>query len=95
MLQKLYSTKRFEKAYKKFVKNHPFLQNSIDKTLLILEEDPFSTLITTHNLSGKLYGLLSCTCAYDCRIIFRIEKHKDIDEEHIILLDIGTHEEVY
>ena len=38
-------------------------------------------------------GILSCTCGYDCRLLFRLRQ--DRDTEVIILLDIGTHDEVY
>jgi mRNA-degrading endonuclease YafQ of YafQ-DinJ toxin-antitoxin module len=34
-------------------------------------------------------GLQSCSCGYDCRIVFSVEP------EQIVLLDIGTHDEVY
>ncbi len=58
-----------------------------------MEEDAFSAQLKTHKLSGSLYGLLACSCGYDCRIIFTIEKEKN--EEVILLIDIGTHDEVY
>ncbi|MFZ4557119.1 MAG: type II toxin-antitoxin system YafQ family toxin [Pseudanabaena sp.] len=38
---------------------------------------------------GKLEGFQSCSCGYDCRIIF------SIDTEEIVLIDIGNHDEVY
>jgi len=37
--------------------------------------------------------LLACSCGYNCRIIFTVEKQKN--EEMILLIDIGTHDEVY
>ena len=38
-------------------------------------------------------GIFSCTCGYDCRLLFRLRQ--DRDTEVIILLDICTHDEVY
>jgi mRNA-degrading endonuclease YafQ of YafQ-DinJ toxin-antitoxin module len=46
-------------------------------------------------LSGALFGLWACSCGYDCRIIFSVEIAPESDEEVIVLLDIGTHDEVY
>ena len=49
----------------------------------------------THKLEGKLADLLACSCGYDCRIVFAIKTDRETDEKIIILLDIGTHDEVY
>jgi mRNA interferase YafQ len=46
-------------------------------------------------LIGKLAGLLSCSCGYDCRIVFAIETDEKSGETVIVLLDVGTHDEVY
>lgn len=32
---------------------------------------------------------------YDCRIVFAFEKIEDAEEDAIILIDIGSHDEVY
>ena len=87
--------KGFEKLFQKFIKNNPDLQSSIEKTILLTEENVFSPILKTHKLSGKLYGLNACSCGYDCRIIFSIEKNMDTKEEVVLLIDIGSHEEVY
>ena len=47
------------------------------------------------NYKGELLGLRACSCGYDCRIIFAIETDEDSKEKVILLLDIGTHDEVY
>ncbi len=56
---------------------------------MLLKEDIFAFKLETHPLQGELSGLFACSCGYDCRIIFSLE------DEQIILLDIGTHDEVY
>jgi len=94
MHRDLVSSSKFDKSYRKFVKNYPFLQKSIDKALASLEEDAFSRKLDTHKLSGNLYGLFACSCGYDCRIIFIIEKDSP-EKESILLLDIGTHDDIY
>jgi mRNA interferase YafQ len=44
---------------------------------------------------GKLEGLWSCSIAYDCRIIFNFSQDEQVLEIFILLIDIGTHDEVY
>ncbi len=51
--------------------------------------------LATHKLSGALAGVWACSCGYDCRIVFALEKDSETGEEVIVLLDTGTHEEVY
>jgi addiction module RelE/StbE family toxin len=93
--RKLVLSSSFKKSYQKFTGKQPHLITSIQKALVQLEEDAFSPKLKTHKLSGSLYGLMACNCGYDCRIVFSIEKHNKIGEEIILLVDIGTHEDVY
>ncbi|EHJ14237.1 hypothetical protein CWATWH0003_1101 [Crocosphaera watsonii WH 0003] len=37
----------------------------------------------------------SCSVSYDCRIIFIFSQDEDSEESLIILVDIGSHDEVY
>ncbi|MFW9260612.1 MULTISPECIES: type II toxin-antitoxin system YafQ family toxin [unclassified Nostoc] len=60
-----------------------------------MEADVFAPALGTHKLSGKLDGLQSCSCGYDCRVVFSIELDAETNTEAIVLLDIGTHDEVY
>jgi addiction module RelE/StbE family toxin len=92
--RKLVLSTSFKKSYKKYVSKKPFLKTAIEDAILQLEEDAFAPGLKTHKLSGKLYGYLACSCGYDCRIVFSIEKEKS-QNEFILLIDIGTHEEVY
>lgn len=89
------STPKFEKAYRKFVRRHPWYQQKLDHALRQIPEDVYAPGLETHKLSGKLAGLWACTCGYDCRIVFALEKDRSTDVEVIVLIDIGTHEEVY
>lgn len=88
-------SKSFQKSYKKFISKNPLLKSAIERSLLKLEEDAFAAGLKTHKLSGNLLGYLACSCGYDCRIIFSIEKNNQFKGEFILLVDIGTHEEVY
>ncbi|MHC5773773.1 type II toxin-antitoxin system RelE/ParE family toxin [Nostoc sp.] len=88
-------TPKFKRAFRKFVKRNAELQQRIEDTLLEMEADVFAPALGTHKLSGKLDGLQSCSCGYDCRVVFSIELDAETNSEAIVLLDIGTHDEVY
>jgi len=62
---------------------------------MILQKDVFAASLGTHKLSGTLEGLRACSCGYDCRIVFSIERNPVDGAQVIVLLDIGTHDEVY
>ncbi len=94
--RKLVSSRPFERAYKKFTGTNQQLKTLIAKTLVRLQNDAYDPALKTHKLSGKLAIYLACSCGYDCRIIFTIEKDLvDANIENIVLLDIGTHDDVY
>ena len=93
--RKLVLSKAFEKSYKKFTSNQ-VLKISIAKALHKIQSDAYDPALRTHKLSGKLAAYLACSCGYDCRIIFTIEKDlSNAEAEIILLLDIGTHDDVY
>ncbi len=60
-----------------------------------MQEDVFLPRLGTHSLQGELAGLRACSCGYDCRIVFSLEMDNETNEDVIILLNIGTHDEVY
>ncbi len=91
----LVSTPHFDRAYRKIVRRCPWLQSKIDQAILTLEQDVNASILQTHKLTGKLNGLLACSCGYDCRIVFSVEKEIAKNKEFILLIDIGTHEDVY
>ena len=89
-------SKTFERSYQKFTGKKSALKISIAKALLKLQLDPYDPALRTHKLSGKLAAYLACSCGYDCRIVFTIEKDLATpNTENIVLLDIGTHDDVY
>jgi mRNA interferase YafQ len=94
-MRSLVFTPKFNRAFRKFVKRNADLQYRIENTLRQMEADVFAPSLGTHKLSGKLDGLQSCSCGYDCRVVFAIAQDTETDGEMIVLLDIGTHDEVY
>jgi addiction module RelE/StbE family toxin len=91
MLYRLIITDTYFKKLKKFIKKHPEILKRYAKTIKLLEVDPYHPSLRLHKLQGKLkeYQSISITIKYRLIIDFIIE------DERIILLDIGSHDEVY
>lgn len=95
MKRPLILTPKFTRAFRKFVRRDVRLQKRIEEAIQQMENDVFASALGTHKLSGTLSGLRACTCGYDCRIVFSVERDADSGEEVVVLLDIGSHDEVY
>ncbi|PZO37654.1 MAG: type II toxin-antitoxin system mRNA interferase toxin, RelE/StbE family [Pseudanabaena frigida] len=93
-MRELVLTPKFKRAFRKFAKRNSQLEPRLIQILQLMKEDVFATQLSTHSLQGKLAGLKACSCGYDCRILFTIEISEE-QTEAIVLLDIGTHDEVY
>jgi mRNA interferase YafQ len=91
----LTTDERFKKSFKRLLKKNPQLQDKILAVLELLGNDPFTPSLKSHKLTGQLQGLWSCSVAYDCRIIFAFKKDSVTEENLIVLIDIGSHDEVY
>jgi addiction module RelE/StbE family toxin len=83
----------FKGAYKSYTGKHPELIPVIKETLEKLSQDPQQPSLETHKLKGKMKGSLACSVAYDLRIVFEFVENQP--EDDILLIDIGTHDEVY
>jgi addiction module RelE/StbE family toxin len=94
-MRKLVLTPKFKRTYRKFVSRDFKLKKRIEDTLRQMEKDVFAPNLSTHSLKGELFGLKACSCGYDCRIVFSIEVDPETQDEVIVLLDIGTHDDVY
>jgi len=94
MKRKLVLTAHFEKTFHKVVKRDALLQKQLEKTLAQMQADLFANQLSTHKLVGKLTGLWACSCGYDCRIIFSLQKTV-LGDEVILLINIGTHDKAY
>jgi mRNA interferase YafQ len=85
----------FSKAFKRLVRKNPSMQQKVFDILILLETDPSTPSLKAHKLKGKLEGLWACWAEYNCRIVYAIEQDVDADQEIIVLIDIGSHDEVY
>ena len=80
----------FKKAYEKKVRNDEDLKKKFWKSMKLFSADPFNKQLRTHKLTGKLQGLWAFSIEYNVRVIFSFLK-----ENEVLLIDIGSHEEVY
>jgi addiction module RelE/StbE family toxin len=85
----------FKRAYKSLIRKHPELKPKTENILRLLAENPFNPSLQTHKLKGQLAGSWACTVEYDCRIVFDFIENSKSGDEEILLLDIGSHDEVY
>jgi mRNA interferase YafQ len=94
-MKKLILTAKFTRALRKFGQRDDRIKAQVKKALELMEEDVFVPKLNTHQLRGEFTGFYASSCGYDCRIIFTIEKEQYTGEEFIVLVNIGTHDEVY
>lgn len=76
-MHKLVVTPHFKRAFRRFVRRNPLLQEKIEQTLRDMEQDVTAPHLVQHNLTGKLHGIRACSCGYDCRILFSLEMHPE------------------
>ena len=80
----------FKRAYKKKVRINQLLRRKFWEKLEVFLRDPFSASLRTHKLSGKLAGLWAFSIDDNYRVIFEF-----VDNSSVLLIDFGTHDEVY
>lgn len=85
----------FVRAFKRIARKDPQLTSKAKKTLDLLSKDCSHPALRTHKLKGKLAGSWACSVDYDTRIVFDFTKNPNSQEEEILLLTVGSHDEVY
>ena len=81
---------KFKRSVKKKLSKSPQLKIKFAAKLKIFEQNPFDPSLKTHKLSGILKDYWAFSIDYDIRIIFKF-----IDPQTVLLIDIGSHDEVY
>jgi addiction module RelE/StbE family toxin len=94
-MRELILTTYFAKRFSKIIGKNPRLLARVQAVLDALQENPFAPALETHKLKGKLENYFACTVAYDLRIVFRFEGREPPEVDAVVLLNIGTHDEVY
>ena len=93
MRRSLVKSPSFFRAAKRYLKSHPAGTNPIQDALALLVEDAFAPRLKTHKLNGGLANCWAASAGYDLRIVF--ELIQEGGTEKILLLSVGTHDEVY
>ncbi|MCX6074000.1 MAG: type II toxin-antitoxin system YafQ family toxin [Campylobacterales bacterium] len=87
----LVKEKSYPKREFKFFKKHPDLLEKYGIILKKLENDPFEPSLKLHKLQGNLEKFHAVRLTYEYRIVLILQ----IVDEQIVLVDIGTHDDVY
>jgi mRNA-degrading endonuclease YafQ of YafQ-DinJ toxin-antitoxin module len=90
-VNKILYTEIYIKRAKKFIKKHPEIISQYEKTLKLIEINPFHPSLRLHKLKGKLSDLYSVSI----NISYRICIDFIIQDKKIIPIDIGKHNDVY
>lgn len=94
-MRRLIWGRTFLRGYKRQLRKHPELADVLAETLALLAENPFAPHLETHKLKGKLVGVWACSAGYDLRVLFDFGPNPAGGPDDILLIDIGTHDEVY
>jgi mRNA-degrading endonuclease YafQ of YafQ-DinJ toxin-antitoxin module len=81
----------YQRRERVFLARHPDLRQRYFKTLLLLEENPLHPSLRLHALQGRLAGLHSVSISMQYRITLELE----VREEEIVLVNVGSHAEIY
>jgi len=84
-------TPGYNRRAARFLKKHPELLPHYEKTLKLLEIDPFHPSLRLHRLKGPLTELHSVSI----NISYRVTLELVLQDRQIIPVDIGSHDEVY
>ena len=90
-MYKLIFTETYLRREKRFLKRHPELIKRYKKVLRLLELNPSHPSLRLHKLSGKFLGKYSVSITMSYRIVITFT----VTEKGIVLLDVGSHDEVY
>jgi mRNA-degrading endonuclease YafQ of YafQ-DinJ toxin-antitoxin module len=83
------------RSFKRLVRKNPQLRLSIELTLLQMVSDVYHPSLKTHKLIGDLDGIWSCSIDYSYRILFEFMPDPETGEMAILLLNLGSHDDVY
>lgn len=84
-------TETFARTTRKFLRRHPGLEGLFEDVLRQLETDPHAPRLRLHALKGQHKGKHAASLTYEHRIVLILR----LTAKGIVLLDVGTHDEVY
>ena len=90
-MAKLIFTDSYIKRAIKFIKKHPEISSQYEKTLKLLELNPHHPSLRLHKLNGKLAEIYSVSI----NISYRITIDFIIENDTIIPINVGSHDDGY
>lgn len=84
-------TETFLRTARKFLRRHRDLEGLFENVLRQLETDPASPRLRLHPLQGRHRGKHAVRVTYEHRIVLILR----MTAKEIVLLDVGSHDEVY
>ena len=84
-------TETFVRTARKFLRRRPELAGLFEEVLRQLETDPRSPRLRLHPLHGRHQGKHAARLTYEYRIVLILQ----VTAHEILLLDVGSHDEVY
>jgi len=84
-------TDSYNKRASKFLKKHADLISQYEKSLKILENDPYHPSLRLHQLKGRLRELHSISI----NISYRITLEFYLTDQEIVLVNVGHHDDIY
>lgn len=80
----------FKRAFKRRIKGNVGLETRFWARVETFQNNPFHQTLRTHKLSGRLKHLWAFSIEYDLRVVFSF-----LEDDRVLFVDIGTHDEVY
>ena len=84
-------TETFVHTARRFLRRHPDLRSDFETVLLRLENNPRDSTLRLHPLRGRHAGKHAVSLTYSYRIVLILA----LQDGEVVLLDIGSHDEVH
>ncbi len=84
-------TDSYTKRAVRFLRKHPELRKQYEKTLQMLEINPFHPALRLHKLAGRLQGVHSVSIT----LSYRITLEFIIEDSTLVSINVGSHDVVY
>jgi len=87
----IFRTPAFLRALRLYLRRHPAMGEQVAALVDQLGTDPFAPSLRLHRLHGRLEGECAVRVTHADRIILTLL----LSDREIVLLDIGSHDELY
>ncbi len=88
-MRSLNYSKNFLNNYKRRFSNNIKLRNQIDARIKLFLQDPTTSILKDHKLTGAKKHLRAFSASGDIRVLYYV------NGDNVYLVDVGTHNQVY